>query len=130
MSGALPPAPAPCGSCPYRRDVPSGVWSGEEYAKLGRYDGETYDQDPAVFLCHRQDGRLCAGWVAVHDMSNCLALRLALSMGVVAVQDLDAIIDYTTDVPLFDSGLEAALHGIRDLRTPGERARQMIERLS
>lgn len=24
----------PCETCPYRRDVPSGVWSADEYRKL------------------------------------------------------------------------------------------------
>ncbi|WP_367277007.1 DUF6283 family protein [Bradyrhizobium sp.] len=23
------PAPKPCGSCPYRRDVPSGIWGSQ-----------------------------------------------------------------------------------------------------
>jgi hypothetical protein len=33
-----PPAPKPCESCPYRKDVPSGVWSEGEYRKLPQYD--------------------------------------------------------------------------------------------
>lgn len=125
-----PPAPRPCVSCPYRCDVPSGVWSASEYLKLHEYDEETGRQPPGVFLCHQNDGRLCAGWVAVHDMENSLSLRLATAMGVVAVTDLDTIIDYTTDVPLFGSGYEAAEHGLADIRTPGRGARKMIQRLS
>ncbi|MFD7961193.1 DUF6283 family protein [Streptomyces zaomyceticus] len=42
-----PPAPRPCASCPYRRDVPSGVWSRGDYVKLPLYDGPTWTQ-PAV----------------------------------------------------------------------------------
>ena len=30
--------PKPCASCPYRCDVPSGVWHPDEYAKLEVYD--------------------------------------------------------------------------------------------
>lgn len=30
----LKPPKVPCGTCPYRRDVPAGIWHGEEYAKL------------------------------------------------------------------------------------------------
>lgn len=52
------PAKNPCGSCPYRRDVPSGIWSEEEYDKLPQYDLPTGDQPPNVFLCHQQNGRL------------------------------------------------------------------------
>lgn len=28
------PSPRLCESCPYRRDVPSGIWDRSEYAKL------------------------------------------------------------------------------------------------
>lgn len=46
------PAPQPCASCPYRRDVPSGIWAAEEYAKLPAYDADTPFQPPHLFLCH------------------------------------------------------------------------------
>jgi Family of unknown function (DUF6283) len=124
-----PPAPRPCVSCPYRLDVPSGVWAYEEYRKLATYDRETAEQDPGVFLCHQQDGKLCAGWVAVHDMDHSLGLRLAVSMGVISPEDAETILDYTTDVPLHGSGLAAALHGARSIPDPGPEARRMIARL-
>jgi hypothetical protein len=123
-----PPAKHPCGSCPYRRDVPSGVWSEDEYEKLREYDRETHEQPPSVFLCHQQDGRLCAGWVATHDMENCLGFRIACSIE--AVEDPDAVIDYETSTPLFDSGEEAARHGMEAVQRPGPEARQVIERLN
>jgi hypothetical protein len=73
------PSKAPCGTCPYRRDVPPGVWSAEEYAKLPRYDGETGDQimqgGTGLFFCHQNDGKLCAGWVGCHDTRHLAALR-------------------------------------------------------
>jgi hypothetical protein len=34
MPGLIGPRRRPCSSCPYRRDVPSGLWSAEEYDKL------------------------------------------------------------------------------------------------
>ena len=55
-----PPAKRPCGSCPYRRDAPSGIWSREEYEKLPEYDKPTAYQPPQVFMCHRNAGCLCA----------------------------------------------------------------------
>jgi len=106
------------------------VWSEDEYHKLWRFDGETSEQEPGVFLCHRQDGRLCAGWVAVHDMDESLGFRLGLSLGLIAPADADEIRDYTTDVPLFDSGLEAAAHGVRELERPGPSAVRMIRALA
>jgi hypothetical protein len=58
-------AKAPCKSCPYRRDVPSGIWHSSEYDKLPQYDGEIVDQlmkgGQALFDCHQRDGNLCAG---------------------------------------------------------------------
>ena len=47
-------AKVPCGSCPYRRDVPSGIWEQHEYDKLPEYDGQTWEQNPALFLCHQR----------------------------------------------------------------------------
>lgn len=123
------PAPRPCGSCPYRRDVPSGVWSEDEYEKLPPYDGETWEQPPGAFFCHQQDGRLCAGWVAVHDMAESFGLRMAVLAGLVPAHEVDAILDYETDVPLFASGAEAAEHGLADLHRPSPKARKTIEKL-
>lgn len=125
-----PPAKRPCGSCPYRRDVPSGVWHSDEYAKLPTYDGETFDQPPGVFHCHQQDGRVCAGWVGCHDMDNNLGLRMATMTGSIDPETADAILDYESEVPLFSSGAEAAEHGMRDVETPDEKARRLIDDLT
>lgn len=125
---ALPPAKRPCGTCPYRCDVPSGVWAPEEYAKLPKYDAPTGEQPPALFLCHQQDGHACAGWVAVHDMRENLALRLAAVMGM-ADAVVDAFIAYVTDVPLWPTGTAAFVHGMRGVATPDARARRAIDRL-
>lgn len=114
----------PCGTCPYRRDVPSGIWSAAEYAKLARYDNDVPDQLMAgatrLFDCHQRTGELCAGWVGCHDMDNNLALRLA-------GDDIDpAVFDYVSPVPLFATGAEAAAHGMRDIEAPGRAARRKI----
>ena len=124
-----PPAKSPCGSCPYRRDVPSGVWAAEEYDKLPEYDKETSEQPPATFACHQQDGRACAGWVAVHDMTQSLGVRIAVAFGYIAAEDVDAFMEYETSVPLFESGQAAADHGKRDVSSPGERATRVINKV-
>ena len=121
MAGLPAPAKAPCGSCPYRRDVPAGIWHPSEYAKLAQYDGDTMDQSPALFFCHQQDGHLCAGWVGCHDMDHALALRLN------AVDP--ATFDYTSPVPLFASGAEAAHHGISGVEDPDPKALATIAKL-
>ena len=119
------PAKSPCGSCPYRRDVPSGVWAESEYAKLPRYDNaETWTQPTGLFLCHQQDGRVCAGWAGCHDMEENLAIRLhAREM---PEKVWEAILDYRTDVPLWESGAAAAAHGMAEIETPSDKARRVV----
>lgn len=129
MSAVQRPAPAPCGSCPYRLDVPTGVWSEEEYAKLPDYDRPTGEQPAAVFLCHQQDGRLCAGWVGCHDMEESLGLRLVRAMGAISDEDYEAALDYSTSVGLFASGAEAAAHGRAEIEAPSKRAALTIQKL-
>lgn len=115
--------PAPCGSCPYRRDVPSGIWHQSEYDKLPAFDGETFEQDPAIFMCHQRDGKLCGGWLACHGPHDLLALRFQ-------ARNLDrSVFEYKTDVPVFASGAEARAHGIRDIGNLGTKARKMIDGL-
>lgn len=127
MSDIQPPADRPCGSCPYRRDVPSGVWHPEEYEKLPEFDKPTGEQPPTVFLCHRQNGRACSGWCGTHDMQESLGLRLASAMG--RIEDPDAFLDYETEVPLFESGAEAAEHGLREVEAPGDDAQRVMTKL-
>lgn len=124
------PARTPCYSCPYRRDVPSGVWSSEEYEKLPRYDAPTHDQPVGAFFCHQQDGRLCAGWVGCHDMEESLGLRLAVAFGHVSEVDAEAALNYESPVPLFESGAAASEHGLRDIEAPGPEAQRIATRLS
>jgi hypothetical protein len=128
VSGIRGPAPRPCESCPYRRDVPSGVWAADEYEKLPAFDAPTYHQPWSLFLCHQQNGRLCAGWVGCHDMDHSLALRLhASSLGAEVVT---ACLDYTSPVPLFKTGSEAATHGLAELERPGDGAQRVMSKIS
>mgnify|MGYP000989402522 CR=1 FL=1 len=89
------PSRQPCGSCPYRRDVASGIWAASEYAKLTAYDADTPFQPPNLFLCHQtaaedHRARLCAGWVGCHG-PDLLALRLAATTGQLATTDVRAL---------------------------------------
>lgn len=110
----------PCGSCPYRRDVPSGIWDASEYAKLSAYDGETWEQPPALFMCHQQDGQLCGGWLACHGPEELLALRVH------AHQLCPSVWRYAPRTPVFASGAEAAAHGMREHDAPGQAAQRKI----
>lgn len=131
-----PPAKRPCGTCPYRRDVPSGIWAEEEYEKLSRYDAETMFQPPATFLCHLAERggqlrRVCAGWAGCHDGWDLLSLRLAVSESIrdITTDTYVAICEYTSPVPLFATGAEAAAHGLRDMLNPSEAAATAIDKI-
>lgn len=121
----LSPLPSPCGSCPYRRDVASGIWDDSEYLRLPSYDEPTAFQPPYVFLCHQKTGNLCAGWCGTHDMVENLGLRIAAATERISLEVMQAAFDYKTDVPLFASGREACDHGLRDIEVPGRSARLM-----
>lgn len=129
-----PPARTPCPTCPYRQDVPSGVWDESEYAKLPPFDAPTYGQPSRLFLCHTfgrgEDARVCAGWAGCHDGDELLALRIALASGEITEETADAIIDYVSPVPLFASGAEAAAHGMAEVYDPGPDALRAISKIS
>lgn len=120
MNNLLTAPKVPCGSCPYRKDVPSGIWAKHEYDKLPGYDGETWEQQSvAVFMCHQRDGRLCGGWLACHGASELLALRLCRRVH-------PSVYAYTTDVAVFASGAVARAHGLKDIPKPKAAARKMV----
>lgn len=119
----------PCPPCPYRLDVPSGLWAASDYDKLPSYDGSMVDQAAAgatgVFLCHQRTGHVCAGWAGCHNLHDTLAARLAIGAG-----ELDpAALDYQSPIPLFPTGTEAAAHGKRDIDHPGPAALAAISKL-
>jgi len=119
-----------CTSCPYRRDVPSGVWAESEYDRLASYDAPTADQPPQAFHCHATPEVICHGWAAVskkHDHAHdLLGLRLLASLGLFDFGELDLVEEHA---PLFDSHAEAAEHGKRDIENPSEEALEVVARL-
>jgi hypothetical protein len=125
------PKKLPCPSCPYRKDVPSGLWAVEEYDKLPGYDNKLMIYQPiAAFYCHLSDGRLCSGWVGCHDMYESLGLRLALGHDHISEADYVEALNYESPVELFESGAAAAAHGKRDIPTPSPAARRAVEKLT
>lgn len=117
------PAKAPCKTCPYRKDVPAGIWHPTEYQKLPLYDGETFEQrSMSLFFCHQQDGNLCAGWIGCHDPVELLALRLH--------RVHPSTYEYRCPVPLLASGAAAAAHGMTKVEDPDDNALKAISRLS
>jgi hypothetical protein len=109
--------------------VPSGVWAESEYEKLPAYDGTTGEQAEAgawgVFCCHSSPDELCSGWSHLANQDT-LALRAAAAM--LGIEPMDVIL-YRTDVPLWSSHAEAALHGLQDIEHPSDSARAAVEKL-
>ncbi|WP_226773286.1 DUF6283 family protein [Arthrobacter sp. ES1] len=126
---AARPRKSPCGSCPYRTQVPSGIWDETEYQKLAAYDGEIHEQSAtAVFMCHQPaEGHVCSGWLGHRQHpEDLLAVRLGIIRG-----DLDqTCLEYTTDVPLFESGAAAAEHGMKQFLDPQADARSVISKIT
>ncbi len=119
---------APCQSCPYRRDVPSGIWHAEEYDKILPFDNETWMQPPRVFLCHQANGCLCRGWLDTHG-SELLALRLGCIKGEVDPDAVGKALEEGPAVPVFDSAAQAAAHGRKAIKRPGRKAREMVSKI-
>lgn len=115
--------PTPCEACPYRLDVPSGLWAEDEYEKLRAYDLPTAEQPMKVFACHANPGSLCNGWAIVHTTRghefDLLVLRVSLPEGGIPRET----------IPLFDSGNDAADHGEAEIDYPSDEAREVIDRL-
>ncbi len=124
-----PPAAAPCVSCPYRKDVPPGIWAAEEYEKLPAYDEDTMRQPPGLFMCHQKDGRVCAGWANLAT-PHTLALRFAVAGGQLDEAGLDAVLDYVSPVPCFATHAEAAEHGLSGVDDPDDNAVRVINKMT
>jgi hypothetical protein len=117
-------APNPCATCPYRKDVPSGVWAKEEYDKLPNWDNI---MGRGVFLCHNGSADtkgkvLCRGWMEVHEQN--IFVRLAMAQ----TKFNDANIK-PTKVPLYKSGAAARKAGLRDLNRPNLKAMAAVAKI-
>jgi hypothetical protein len=62
-------------------------------------------------------------------MDESLGLRLAVASGIVSPDDAEAIRSYESPVPLFESGREAAEHGLAEVEVPSARAVRTIQKL-
>jgi len=114
----------PCSACPYRRDVPSGVWAPEEYDKLRPYDEPTMGQPAAGFACHATPEFYCHGWAVVHSARDHAFELLALRF------DRHGWPPPDSGVPMFGSAAEAADWGQRDADDPDEAAQLAMDKLT
>lgn len=119
----------PCSSCPYRRDVPSGLWAASEYEKLIPYDAPTWAQPLNAFSCHATPDFYCNGWAIVSGYDS-MALRVAETRNPLRQLSGDgAFVIPEPTVPLFATHTEAAEHGLRDVEHPKDEAIEAVTRL-
>lgn len=135
-----------CSSCPYRRDVPSGVWAREHYELLRDMDSrrtikvpmlgpndetvmvDAPNPNPGTFHCHQSNatGRptVCRGWLSVER--NSIGVRLLASFGGIEYEDIP---DEDESATYYSSGTEAAEAGLRDIENPSSEARLLCRKL-
>ena len=124
----------PCPSCPYRKDVPSGVWDRSEYEKLPKYDLGTTEQFLAgaigVFYCHQQNGCVCRGWIDCHGNQGdgCELISLRISK-LIDHEQVKIAIEEGPQVPIFESGREACEHGLKEICNPSSDASEVISKV-
>ena len=88
--------PSPCGSCPYRKDAPLGLWHPSEFDNLALTERDTFG---SVFACHatakKPEHSVCAGWLLSQREAGVpsLALRMRLMRDDAAVAALKAVTD-------------------------------------
>ena len=113
-----------CLCCPYRKDVPSGVWAAHEYDKLTDYDKPTGEQPWGPFMCHATPEVYCHGWAVVHGRQPHDREPIAFRFAGIDPEEIPP-----EGTPLFSSGAEAAEHGKRDIDNPSEEAMAVMARL-
>jgi len=128
-----------CSSCPYRRDVPSGVWAADHYHVLKELDCrrtiklpyptkdgivmlDTPNPSPGTFHCHQSNATgkptVCRGWLSVER--NSIGARL-LQMDEMPTED-ESDFYYST-------GTEACEAGLKGIESPSPEARALVEKL-
>lgn len=68
----------PCGSCPYLRSTPVGLWDQAEFDNLRKQDADP--MAGKTFGCHLRDGSLCRGWLADQKRRGVPSIRLRLAL--------------------------------------------------
>ena len=88
MSKELFECKTPCGNCPYRKDSQTQYWAIEEFQKVLTAEKDLLG---SVFMCHKNNGSICVGFLMNQDKRNhpSIALRISLSKHAVDRDYLD-----------------------------------------
>jgi hypothetical protein len=75
---------APCKTCPYRKDVPVGVWHRSEYENLLAQDADQIGGH--MFACHQtralpdSERQVCGGWLLDQKRRNIPSILLRVAI--------------------------------------------------
>jgi hypothetical protein len=89
----------PCENCPYRKDAPVKHWHIGEFAKLLRYDKDNF---APTYMCHKNNGCICIGWLIDQDNRRLpnLNLRMSLQRHGITREYLDSL---SSPYPMYES---------------------------
>jgi len=74
----------PCKTCPYRKDVPRGIWTKDEYRNLLAQDRNEFRG--ATFLCHQgrklpaEEQGFCVGWLLDQRTRGISSIQLRIHL--------------------------------------------------
>lgn len=87
----------PSANCPYRIDAPVEHWHIDEFKKVLAAENSTLG---SLFMCHKQNGSACIGWLMDQDKRDhpSIALRIKMIKENVTREYLDKL---HCDAPLY-----------------------------
>lgn len=103
---------SPCNNCPYRKDAPLQFWSKEEFQDLIKKEALQFG---TVYVCHKNNGTVCKGWLMDQDKRDLpsIALRLKLSRENVTREYLDSL---NCDSEIYESVKQMSLTNYTDIK--------------
>jgi hypothetical protein len=89
----------PCKDCPYRCDAPLQQWDKSQFQRLLEVENDDMGN---TYLCHRNDGAACAGWLLDQHRRHLpsISLRMKLAAHRVPHSWLEGL---SSPVPLYQS---------------------------
>jgi hypothetical protein len=80
----------PCTNCPYRTDASVQHWHKEHFEDLLKSESDYLGK---IYLCHKNNGSACIGWLMDQDKNNfpSIALRIKLTTERVGRKYLDKL---------------------------------------
>lgn len=79
-------------------------------------------------MCHQKNGSMCRGWLDCHG-AELLAVRIGCVAGKIEIGKLQEALQETPMTPVFESGTDAAMHGMEKIVDPSPEAIRLMSKL-